>query len=330
MNISITNNCNRRCEYCFQRNWYLPQKLNDKSQIKEMSVTDFSDLITWYMKAEASRGNNQQIALMGGEPLLHSDFLSILHVLYSWHLTPLIISNISIDSEQFNRVINNKANWLINTDYTDQQEQTFIENFKCLCHTDCHIGISTTLMPNSKSIIRSANRIKQLASLYKQIRGSLWDLNLRLSPYSPNPCSSYVVYDFSIDIANFLNITWSLGKINTNFDCRINHCELSENAIAEFRNAGIEIRTDSCGPYGMPFDVLVDGSCIWCSSANFLRLNNWRDYDDFDQAKSELTKQWFEHWKRVGLKCNYKQCNKFNPAICCGMCIAKNEFISEV
>lgn len=174
---------------------------------------------------------------------------------------------------------------------------------------------------------RSDNRIKQLANLYKQIRGNLYGLNLRLSPYSPNPCSCYIPYDFSIDIANFLNIAWSLGKINTNFDCRINHCELSENAITAFRAASVEIRTDSCGPHGMPFDVLVDGSCIWCSSANFLRLNNWRDYDDFDQAKSALTEQWFEHWKRVGLRCNYKQCNKFNPAMCHGMCIAKNEFV---
>ena len=42
MNLSITNECNRRCEYCFQKSWYLANK---KEDIKEMSLEDISRII---------------------------------------------------------------------------------------------------------------------------------------------------------------------------------------------------------------------------------------------------------------------------------------------
>ena len=49
MNVSITNACNRRCEYCFQRDWYLSKKANsttDESVI-EMTTEEFAHLCDW-------------------------------------------------------------------------------------------------------------------------------------------------------------------------------------------------------------------------------------------------------------------------------------------
>lgn len=66
MNISITNECNRRCQYCFQKDWYLPQKVNDHSLIKEMTVEQFEQVILWYMKSYIVR--HDDIRLLGGEP----------------------------------------------------------------------------------------------------------------------------------------------------------------------------------------------------------------------------------------------------------------------
>ena len=327
MNVSITNDCNRRCEYCFQRQWYLPQKINDKSQIKEMSVTDFSDLIVWYMKSRKYRHNG--VSLLGGEPLLHSQFTDIINILCDWSIPPLIISNISVDSSRFESIINSipAFHWMINTDYPSVQRDTFIHNFKLLCQTNAIIGLSTTLLPNSKQIKDSANRILELINIYKDIRKTVKDLNIRISPYSPNPCGEFKAYDYSLDIVSFLNTVWSSGQISTNFDCRITYCELSENAIEQFKLAGIDLSTNRCSGTDMPFDVLVDGSCIWCSSANFLRLNNWRDYPNFEQAKIAMSKLWADWWKNTDIKCDYKNCGKFNPARCHGLCIAKNEVI---
>ena len=330
MNISITNDCNRRCQYCFQKDWYLPKKINDHEQIREMSIDEFKDLIVWVMKSERMQPN-LRIALMGGEPLMHPQFVEFVNVLRQWNLEPLIISNISIDSQKFEQIIPSlqDTHWMINTDYPDIQRDTFITNFTTLCKSSLPIGLSTTLLPNSNEINKSADRILELVQIYKDIHGSIDQLGVRLSPYSPNPCGTYTPYDFSLDIVSFLNTVWSLGKLNTNFDCRMTYCELSENAIDQFKLAGIELSTTKCSGDRMPFDVLVDGSCIWCSSANFLRLNHWRDYPNFNAARQALIEQWNGWWRRTEIKCDYKNCGKFNPALCHGNCIAKNEFYTN-
>lgn len=62
MNISITNLCNRRCEYCFQRGWYLSNKAYHDRSVNEMNINVFKDIIRWV-------GSQSNISIMGGEPL---------------------------------------------------------------------------------------------------------------------------------------------------------------------------------------------------------------------------------------------------------------------
>ena len=62
MNLIITNQCNRRCEYCFQKDWFLS---NSKEEIKEMDLDTIEKIFQWY------KGN--ELKVLGGEPLLYSN-----------------------------------------------------------------------------------------------------------------------------------------------------------------------------------------------------------------------------------------------------------------
>lgn len=328
MNISITNDCNRRCQYCFQRSWYLPQKVGQS--VKEMSVEDFEQLLIWFVKSIPVQ--HDSLKLLGGEPLLHSRIYDIINTLEQWRVPYSIISNISVDSSIITKLLpiaHHLSGWLVNSDYPSNQKEVFITNFKVLCSTTNSISVSTTVLPDPTEIQNAAFRIKELVEIYKSIRGNTESLNIRLSPNSPNPSNGqFVSYDFSADLANFFNIAWSAGQTQANFDCKINYCELTENAINEFRKAGIVIPTGQCTPNsGCPFDILVDGSIIWCSSANFIKLESWKDYADYDEAMKAITDLWTEKWKTSPMRCNWQSCGKFNPALCHGLCIAKNEFI---
>ena len=85
MNLSITNECNRRCEYCFQKSWYLA---NNHNEIKEMSIETIEKYFEWM-------GEEQHLNIMGGEPLLHSKFLDILELAKKYDKKITIFSNIT-------------------------------------------------------------------------------------------------------------------------------------------------------------------------------------------------------------------------------------------
>lgn len=322
MNISITNECNRRCQYCFQRDWYLPQKVNDKSLVKEMTVEQFEQVILWYMKSYTIR--HDDIRLLGGEPLLHSNLDALIDVLRSWHLPFAFISNISVDTAIVDRYkdCDLLTDWLINADYTNSQRDLFIHNFKLLCTTTKPLSISTTLIPNSKIIEQSAIRLLELVKIYKAIRGNVESLNIRVSPATPNPCSKFELYDYSIDLCKFFNIVWSAGQTSAGFDCKVNYCELSDSAITAFRSSGIQLDISKCTPETCPVDILVDGTVIWCSSINNIQFNI-NDCADYNEGIELLKQQWLKRWATTKVYC--AQCPKYNPAQCSGLCIAKND-----
>ena len=324
MNISITNECNRRCRYCFQKDWYLPKKANDPSLVKEMSVDLFTSVILWYMKSYTIR--HDSIRLLGGEPLLHSKLDSLLGVLSDWNLPFTLISNISVDSSIISGLVSNNLldGWLINSDYPSNQRDLFLTNFELLCKSQNPISVSTTLIPDSKNTEVSAYRILELIKIYKSIIGNTESFNIRLSPATPNPNEQkFELYDYSVDLCNFFNIVWSEGQTQAGFDCKLNYCELSPSAITAFKESGIRIYMDKCSPETCPIDVLVDGSVIWCSSINKIRLDSIADSANYDDCIKKLKAQWIDYWTSHKMYCS--GCVKYNPAMCSGLCVAKND-----
>ena len=334
MNISITNACNRRCAYCFQKDWYLSKKANNAhdDSVIEMSVEDFDRLCVWGNRAKVFK-------LLGGEPLLHSQIDKLLEVAFQRKREIVFISNISVDEEVFDKVApyfydesSCVRSFLINTDYPSSQEEIFKRNLRKLCETKLSLAFSTTLLPGPAEVEKSRQRIEELVNIYKDVRGTVSGLRIRLAPFCPNPTNStgFTIYDFTDDVVNFVNSLFPLGIEQYGFDCPVNLCELRSDFVDTCRKIGIKIRTERCSPEsGMPFDVLVDHSVIWCSSANFIKLEDWRDYDNFDVARYELSRRYYDWWRAHSENTKCMSCDKHGPGYCSGFCIAKTQNMQQ-
>ena len=57
------------------------KRVNDKSLVKEMTVKQFEQVIMWYMKSYTVR--HDDIRLLGGEPLLHSNLDALMIIVLS-------------------------------------------------------------------------------------------------------------------------------------------------------------------------------------------------------------------------------------------------------
>ena len=323
MNVSITNECNRRCEYCFQKSWYLA---NNKNDIKEMSVDTFKELLSW---SESEPGFN----ILGGEPLLHSNIDEILISARDASRYISIISNLIIPHEKILHLVNNYSrkpiyNWLANTDYLDTQEQIFLKNISVIKNTN--ISLSSTLLPDIRKINKSLKRMKETIN---HINNDICDVNIRLSPTTPNHLDLYKVnfFDYTDYIIKYIESLWKYKKYIIEFDCHINYCEVNmdklENHFKNDFDKYIIYHSDLCD--NGAFDVLVDGSVIWCNSCRHIGIDNFRDYSNIFSCRNELYRQWKNYWKNTSLKCNFRECNKFNPAKCSGLCSGRNYIIDN-
>lgn len=321
MNLSLTNECTRRCEYCFQKQWYLESDVISK---REMPLEMAKEIIDWYQ--------NKTFSIMGGEPLLYSKLDDLLQYAYEKEKKVTIITNITVDTNIVKNVLDNYLNkpvcgFLINTDYTKEQKELFIKNYKLFYNCN-EFSLSTTLLPDSDKIMESAERILELLDMLYDRSG----VNVRISPMAPNHLSNYKLYDYTLDLSNFLTKIWEHGLCKVTFDCPVNGCEVHPDFIKEllkYKN-NVKIKIESCGNNSCPFDVLIDGSIIYCSSCNFIRLNSYKDYKDNKDANDALMAKWREYWYNTELRCDYKNCGKFNPAKCYGLCAAKNKVFEQI
>ena len=293
MNISITNLCNRRCDYCFQKGWYLSDKAHMDSSVREMSVDDFSALLDW-------SSNLKYVSIMGGEPLMHSQILDIIRATYKTGRELKIITNLSVDRKILEQIAALPESdcikmLFINSDYPSQQASLFASNFEYVCrYFKCNLGLSTTLLPNRDKILASAERIQQLVKLYKDCGLAFADraFSLRLSPYCPNVHEKFVPFDYSLVLAEFFNIVWQHDPFPINLDCTLQDFEVNPQARQAYKDAGILVKRYKCDGSHMAFDVLVDKSIIWCSSCNYIKLDNWTDYPCYKDAKRAIVEKW--------------------------------------
>jgi len=331
MNVSVTNACNRRCEYCFQKDWYLAKKATPGpgSGVVEMSPEEFDRLCQWAV-------DRSHIKLMGGEPLLHSHLPSLIEVARKYGKTISFISNISIDPagfkgllREFDKNEGTVRGFLVNTDYPAAQEADFKENLEYLFKNQPYLpALSTTLLPDLEETRKAVQRIKELGEIYKSINGNdIANLRVRVSPYAPNPRDfvQYEICDFTDIALELLKSLSDYGLRSVNFDCPVNCCEIWGEMLDEIRRAGtVQIRTRACAPNaGMPFDVLVDHSVIWCSSASFIRLSDWREYQNVIEARSALEEKYYKWWNEHDENANCSACKERVCKRCSGLCIAK-------
>ena len=319
MNLSITNECNRRCEYCFQKEWYLAK---NKKDVKEMSLDTIEKFFDWMGKATHT-------SIMGGEALLHSKIMDIFELAKKKEKTITVISNISCETNVLKDILEKYTDdpikgWLINTDYPKSHKDLFLRNFKLFKNNN--FSLSTTLLPDSKKIKESADRINEILNMLDNRENVL----VRISPMSPNYLTNYKMYDYTLDIINFIIKLWDEGMCRIGFDCPINACEINpllSNTFNNYKNY-IKFNGIQCRGHG-PFDICVDNSVLYCFSCRNIRLDNFMNFKTIEDAEDAMTEEWKSYWRGTSIKCDYKNCEHFNPATCLGVCAAKNEILQR-
>ncbi len=252
MNISITNLCNRRCEYCFQRGWYLSNKAYHDRSVNEMNINVFKDIIRWV-------GSQSNISIMGGEPLTHSQIHEIMNYCATLPNDILWISNISIPHELFSRLPwNSKFGIMANMDWHTQQKNDFLKNLEWLKQQSIDCCLSTTVLPNF-NISEFENRLDACLKTNSKI------LSLRLSTACPSIQQKFVQFSYDSLIEQIINCI-SKYNIKIKFDCPIPLWEIRPETKRILRMKGVDFNSLSSCYCNPPFDILWNGDIIWCSS----------------------------------------------------------------
>ena len=315
MNISITNECNRRCDFCFQKEWYLS---NDKIPKREMSLDNIQKILNLSKLRD-------RIGILGGEPLLYSDLDGLFNLFRNnnRHIN-ILLTNFNVEDSKINILIDNLDiidHILINCDYNINQEKQFKNNISKLPKDYLEYTLGTTLLFNEEYINKSLKRILSTLELLDRK-----DPMIRIAPMTPNYQNKYNIDNkFGEYILYFIdNILEKYPLATFNFDCQINNCEVSIDTIEyiykNYRNI-ISYDLTSCEFYP-PIDVLVDNSAIWCCSSKFININNIFDYNNTEEIYTALRVKYYKFMQEHFNKTDCTKCELLHRP-CEGLCIAK-------
>lgn len=305
MNICLTNLCNRRCEYCFQRTWFLSNKAYRDQSVVEMPLQTAKEIVDWYYNSK----HKKPIQLMGGEPLLYSRIVDLLQYVKTIGEKVTIISNISCDSTIIEKIVDQFSDvvesWLINCDYPDKDQQLFLTNLQTIANVQAWtVSLSSTIIAGNCNYQRLLNSIKVVKGCNHN------NSTIRISPYCPQGSEdkAFEMYNYTEQLVNLFNVLYNTCDWPVGLDCPLEKQELSDQAAKAFKNGGIRISTKSCVTNGGPTDILPDGSIIWCSSCENIRLQSFRDYKTVKQAKNALKQKAKQILKQKNINMQNHRC----------------------
>lgn len=327
--ISINSECNNNCLYCFYR-----YKISDK---KEMTFSKIKDISKWLKKSYSS------VCILGGEPLLHSNFLEIVKFLSFEFESVRLITNLVTENET---LINNLSkieniSYLINTTTSEKNKKLFDKNLKKLFIennykiTDKNIpSFSFVLTGNYNLDVFSIDNVIQLFSKLPKIFH-----RLRIMPNMPCSLDSekYTMKNYDAQFEYLINsIQKSIGRISLGFDCGINFCFISPFVLKKLKETNCFVCNYSIcnGPYT---DVTVDKKVIYChyvsehffEPQNYYNLGSPNEYlEYFIKKKNDylfkyqyLCKQYVDENKNCS-----KKCYGFCPALTSKILLNKIKF----
>lgn len=318
MNVCVTNRCSRRCEYCFQREWFLE---SPERPLQEMPISLF--------KTALDIMQEQSIQLLGGEPLLYTHLDELFQICRERKITVSMLSNISVDTELFEKVVTKNhdviCGWLINSDYADGQEEMFLRNLQIVrkFFPQKNACLGMTIVPNPE---RAALYVRRMLNILSKTIKKGEVMKIRLSTTTPTGNDVYRTYDYSELLAQMANrINAEFPNVGFYFDCAPTFCEVNDDF---YQRMGMLVKTSDRMFCSEPLiDVMPDGSVCWCSSAHFIRVPDIRAFSSGGEVSAALIKLWRQYWQEIGIDDRCRGCEFLSPAKCTGWCAAK---IAEV
>lgn len=295
-NLILTNSCNNKCTYCFTNGTVL-------EDITLKNLKEISPFISSF--------HNKKLNILGGEPSLNPEFISILQYLLSEEYELLIFTNGDISPSvlvQLQGLMCGKFEFIVNRSSNFLTANT-VKFYKTLGH---RIKIGLTIF-KSRQYVQHAIREIEDYRLRKAIR-----IGIALPSYSPsnNTYLSPAAYPrISSEIFPFLVECIRKG-IKPEFDCGFPYCFFTDEQ-REYSSLHSVHFASLCGI--IP-DLLPDHSAIPCFPLAHARVD-LHGQSSWSEVISGLEK------KVAGMKMNLifahcQGCTYLQEAICSGGCKA--------
>ncbi|WP_125152667.1 radical SAM/SPASM domain-containing protein [Clostridium rectalis] len=327
VDISITNRCNLKCDYCYASSG--PEAISNQ----ELTLDDFKRLFD-----ELEKLNVHRISLSGGEPFIRKDFFEILEATQKYRFAKIINTNATlIDNDIAKKLSNYKFDRIcVSLDGSNKQthekirgKNTFektINGIKNLQQYKLPVSTLFTLNKNNvDNLIECIKFNEQLGITYMKVmvvcptgRASDGDIlvtkeqwypvflqlskmmfnkeiKLHFKIVPPNESEVFWLYYFPLEYYNRLDLlpVWGQNNIINNSSKRDISCQSGINACSIIQNGDV---------YGCDLMIGIDefkaGNIkensfgeIWIKSEVFKKLRNI-NFDDLQGKCKKCNKSW--------------------------------------
>jgi len=310
LQVAITYNCNKNCNYCFVENF--------KHSYKNMSLDDFKELLSWLEK-----NNIKSFNFTGGEPTIHpkiKDFIKIAHdrgFKFSIFTNGLFNEDLINDSKKVNSLL---VNYNPKTHYTEKEYELLHKNLSKIKDKN----VKTTIMFNITDDIKKCDHILNACKKYN-IKDVLLDLII------PNSMKS----NYFIDIADFQNKKTLLLKFleqlkNKKIKARISRpmpkCLFTKEELIKLKKSNQVYHR--CGTGESIVAINPDLTTFPCLSIFFKgpRITSFRNTQEYRQFYKKSMKNL--RWQRILYEkcssCIYKTRKQCQGACLCHKCKSFN------
>lgn len=313
-NILVTNFCNQQCSYCFALKEF---QTNRK---KEMDIKDFEKLLLKMKKSDL-----KTVKLMGGEPILHSQFEKIVRLSFDYFDDVVIYTNGLFSPAKvdilgpFLPKIRFSFNLSTPAFISDSKKRKLIlENINFLA--------SKTAVALALTIERDTDIKKLLRPLPREI---LQRVDVRIGLANPivgskNKMKFKEFYSIGEKIYQLVEqIRASGSKKEISLNCGFTRCMFSDEKYEWLKKNKVKITGWGCFGKKGSFDITTNMEAFHCFPlAEEYRLKIGEG-SDLKQLNSKILLKRIEYWQKFSLA-NCQTCIYYGHAIdkCPGPCIA--------
>jgi radical SAM protein with 4Fe4S-binding SPASM domain len=310
MNLILTTDCQRKCSYCFAK--------DNQNNPMQFTMENLMKAIFWL---EQEKHMFDRIALLGGEPTIHPQFIEFLEYLLPRRLGILVFTNGMIENiEIYSKIVDvasrngirgfpqlgfcvniNESKYRI--DKEEALQTLFFEKLGKVSMLSFNIFEEKF---DPYFLIEKIKKYSLIKSIRLGIAAPLGNRNNYLKIESFSKVSSKIV--------SFMKEA-TKQNIYVGFDCGFVRCMFSEEDLLDIKDLCGNITFD-CGPSIDIYPNLEISSCYPMSTVLREKMENYK-------SPTHLFSYWqskFNDYKPVYDRC--ETCNYFSNLICNGGCKA--------
>lgn len=250
-NIIVNNYCNQKCEYCFA------ESNMNKSKEKNMTIGLYL-LVLKFLKSQ-----NQEVRLLGGEPLLHPNIGRFLQIANKGGFPVIVFSNINIPNQKIRNIfdpilVNEKfrVNCNINhpSFYSADEWNQIEENIAYLTSR----WVKVILGYNIYTLSHDADFIFQLAKKY-----AIGAINLKIT--NSSLWENLIIDTKSRELGKYIfHYIQQYGRgVFIEISCWLDRSIFTEEEMMFMTSLGMDLRFWCEGNIGR-FDINTDGTVFKC------------------------------------------------------------------